>query len=271
MHEIGRLREISFRDVGEGSGKSIDLDRFDETYMQIIVWNREAKEIIGAYRAGVVRVVTKDIGTDGLYTSTLFNYSPSMLDALGDAVELGRSFVRPEYQRQPLPLALLWKGIGRFMIAGGHRRMFGPISISNDYQSMSKELIMEFLERHRLAAPFAKLVSPRNPPTRRDIAGWTDRERAEAVSDITHVERLIEEIERGQRAVPVLLRQYLRLNAKLLAFNVDADFGEVIDALMLFDMMQIDERILGHYVGEEGMQILRARFGKAQPEHDERG
>ena len=271
MHEIGRLREISFRDVGEGSGKSIDLDRFDETYMQIIVWNREAKEIVGAYRAGVVRVVTKDIGTDGLYTSTLFNYSPSMLDALGDAVELGRSFVRPEYQRQPLPLALLWKGIGRFMIAGGHRRMFGPISISNDYQSMSKELIMEFLERHRLAAPFAKLVSPRNPPTRRDIAGWTDRERAEALTDITHVERLIEEIERGQRAVPVLLRQYLRLNAKLLAFNVDADFGEVIDALMLFDMMQIDERILGHYVGEEGMQILRARFGKAQPEHDQRG
>ena len=113
-------------------------------------------------------------------------------------------------------------------------------------------------------------MSPRNPPTRRNIAGWTDRERAEAVSDITHVERLIEEIERGQRAVPVLLRQYLRLNAKLLAFNVDADFGEVIDALMLFDMMQIDERILGHYVGEEGMQILRARFGKAQPEHDQR-
>jgi len=259
MHEIGRLRELAFRAVGEGSGKASDTDRFDETYSQIIVWNPARREIVGGYRMGVVREVTRGTGLDGLYTSTLFRFSPGLVEALGDAVELGRSFVRLEYQRQPLPLSLLWRGIGLFMLRGGHRRMFGPVSISNDYHSMSKELIMEFLERHRLSAPFAGMVEPRHPPARRAIPSWTERERAHATAEFAHLERLIEEIERGKRAVPVLLRQYLRLNARLLAFNVDPDFGEVIDALMLVDLAQIDERILRHYVGDEGVAAMRAR------------
>ncbi len=260
MTEIGRLREIAFRAVGEGSGKPIDIDAFDPSYTQLIVWHREKREIVGGYRAGVVAELTKDKGVSGLYTSTLFEYSPRILAELGDAVELGRSFVRVEYQRQPMPLSLLWKGIGVFMFMNGHRRMFGPVSISNDYTSMSKELIMEFLERHRMSTPFAKLVSPRNPPARQGVACWTERERAEATADLLNVERLIEEIERGERAVPVLLRQYLRLNAKLLAFNVDADFGDVIDALMLVDIAQIDDRIVRHYVGDDAMATFKQRF-----------
>ena len=264
MHEIGRLREIAFRAVGEGSGTPFDVDRFDEHYHQLIVWNRARREIVGGYRAGVVAELVQSAvaagqpGVEGLYTSTLFEFSPRLVEELGDAVELGRSYVRVEYQRQPLPLSLLWKGIGAFMMARGRSRMFGPVSISNDYNSMSKELIMEFLERHRLSTPFAKLVTPRNPPERRGIACWTDRERAEATADLLHVERLLEEIERGQRAVPVLLRQYLRLNARLLAFNVDPDFGEVIDALMLVDLTQIDERIVRHYVGDGAYETLQA-------------
>jgi len=261
MHEIGRLRELAFRAVGEGSGKGSDTDRFDATYTQLIVWNRETREIVGGYRAGVVREVVGAGGADGLYTSTLFRFSPRLIEELGDAVELGRSFVRVECQRQPLPLSLLWRGIAIFMLRGGHRRMFGPVSISNDYNSMSKELIMEFLERHRMSAPFAGLVEPRNPPERRAIPSWTARERAHATSELAHVERLIAEIERGQRAVPVLLRQYLRLNAQLLAFNVDPDFGEVIDALMLVDIAQIDSKILRHYAGDEGLAAIRARLG----------
>lgn len=264
MREIGRLREIAFRTVGEGSGKSIDLDRFDETYTQIVVWNEEHSDIVGGYRAGSVRELTKDVGPVGLYTSTLFEYSPRITAELDDAIELGRSFVRIEYQRQPLPLSLLWKGIGIFMFRNGYRRMFGPVSISNDYTSMSKELIMEFLERHRLASPFAKLVTPRNPPERTSIVGWTDREKSVAAADIHHVDRLVEEIERGKRAVPVLLRQYLRLNARLLALNVDPDFGDVVDALMLVDIAQIDERIVNHYLGAEAganvTALLRERF-----------
>jgi len=261
MREIGRLREIAFRAVGEGSGQPIDIDRFDDTYVQLVLWNRETREIVGGYRAGIVDQVTRGVGVDGLYTSTLFEYSPAILDQLSNSIELGRSFVRVECQRQPMPLALLWRAIGVFMIAGGHRRMFGPVSISNDYDSMSKELIMQFLERHRLATPFAKLVTPRHPPARQSIACWTDRESAQATADIHHVERLIEEIERGQRAVPVLLRQYLRLNANLLAFNVDPDFGDVLDALMMIDISQIDERIVRHYAGDEAAAIIRSTLG----------
>jgi putative hemolysin len=261
MREIGRLREIAFRAVGEGSGHAVDVDRFDETYVQLILWNRESREIIGGYRAGVVDEVTQGVGVEGLYTSTLFDYSPAILDQLSNSVELGRSFVRVECQRQPMPLSLLWRAIAVFMITRGHRRMFGPVSISNEYDSMSKELIMQFLERHRLSTPFAKLVTPRHPPARRSIACWTDRESAQATSDIHHVERLIEEIERGQRAVPVLLRQYLRLNANLLAFNVDPDFGDVLDALMMIDIAQIDERIVRHYAGDEAVALIKSRLG----------
>ena len=169
--------------------------------------------------------------------------------------------MRLEYQRQPLPLSLLWRGIGLFMLRGGHRRMFGPVSISNDYHSMSKELIMEFLERHRLSAPFAGMVEPRHPPARRAIPSWTERERAHATAEFAHLERLIEEIERGKRAVPVLLRQYLRLNARLLAFNVDPDFGDVLDALMMIDIAQIDERIVRHYAGDEAVALIQSRLG----------
>jgi putative hemolysin len=168
--------------------------------------------------------------------------------------------VRVEYQRQPLPLSLLWKGIGVFMFTRGYQQMFGPVSISNDYTSMSKELIMEFLERHRLAKPFAPLVRPKHPPERRPIEAWSESERTLATADLTNVDRLVDEIERGKRAIPVLLRQYLRLNARLLAFNVDEDFGDVVDALMIVDLLQIDERIVRHYVGDEGPAMLRARF-----------
>jgi putative hemolysin len=258
MEEVGRLREHAFRAVGEGSGKPSDTDRFDATYWQILVWNPAAKEIVGGYRAGIVREVTEGVGVSGLYTSTLFDFSPDLVGALGDGVELGRSFVRLEYQRQTQPLSLLWKGIGVFMLRRGLSRMFGPVSISNDYDSMSKELIMEFLERHRLAAPFTRMVTPRNPPKRQGVAAWTDRETAQATSDLVHLERLVDEVERGKRAVPVLLRHYLRLNAKLLAFNVDPDFGDVVDALMLVDLRQIDDRIIRYYVGEEGVALVRA-------------
>lgn len=254
MHELGRLREEAFRAVGEGSGRALDLDRFDEHYHQLVLWNDARGEIAGGYRAGVVAEVARDerggIDLSRLYTSTLFEYSPRLVEQLGDAVELGRSFVRPGYQRQPLPLSLLWRAIAVFMARGGHRRLFGPVSISNDYTSMSKELIMEFLERHRLSTPFAPLVKPRHPPERSAVAGWTGRERDAATADMARLDRLVEEIECGERAVPVLLRQYLRLNARLLAFNVDPDFGDVVDALMLVDIAQIDPRILRYYLGD---------------------
>ena len=256
--EIGRLREIVFRAVGEGSGKARDLDAFDDTYWHIVVWNTDEREIVGAYRAGVVREVAAAAGVDGLYTSTLFRFSPGVLPQLDDAVELGRAIVAPAYQRQAMPLSQLWKGIAVFMFRRGLLKMFGPVSISNEYSSQSKELMMEFLERTRIERSLAERVSPRNPPARKPIAGFTDRETARLTRDLPEVERMIDEIERGQRAVPVLLRHYLRLNAHLLGFNVDQDFGDAIDALMIVDLRDIDERIVRHYAGDAGVALVAA-------------
>ena len=256
--EIGRLREIVFRAVGEGSGKPRDLDAFDGSYWHIVVWNSEQREIVGAYRAGVVREVAAGGEVAGLYTSTLFRFSPGVLSQLDDAVELGRAIVAPAYQRQALPLSQLWKGIGVFMFRRGLVKMFGPVSISNEYTSQSKELMMAFLERHRLERTLAERVSPRTPPVRKPLGAFTERETSRLTSDLPEVERMIDEIERGQRAVPVLLRHYLRLNAHLLGFNLDRDFGDAIDALMIVDLRDIDERIVRHYAGDAGVALVAA-------------
>ena len=139
LHEIGRLREITYRPTGEGTGKSIDLDRFDAWYSHLFVWNKTAGEIVGAYRLGATDDIVRAHGTAGLYTSTLFKYRATLLDRLGPAVELGRSFIRAEYQRTFAPLLLLWKGIGRYVVNHPQCKMlFGPVSISNIYQTASK-------------------------------------------------------------------------------------------------------------------------------------
>lgn len=251
LREIGRRREETFRAVGEGSGKPLDLDRFDETYLHLFLWDAERGRIAGAYRLGPTDEIIARGGVDGLYTSTLFRFDPRLLPRLGPALELGRSFVAAEYQRDFAPLMLLWRGIGRF-VAGRprYRFLFGPVSISDEFHSLSKRLLVEFLRRHDFHEQFAPLVASRNPPRFR---AWRDESRrlARAVHSIAEVDELVSEIESGGRTTPVLLRQYLRLGAKLLAFNVDPDFGHVLDGLVLVDLAQTPRAILDRYLGRD--------------------
>jgi len=267
MLEMGRLRELSFRAVGEGSGRSIDIDRFDQHYRQLFVWNARRQELVGAYRMGLTDEILAAQGIDGLYTSTLFEYSPRALEQLGPAIELGRSYVRREYQRRPLPLLLLWRGIGVFFAR--HPRytiIFGPVSISDEYLTMSKKLLMAFLETHRALTGLAEAVRPRNPP---QLGGLNelDPEHAQSViRDVEEVDQAVRDLENGERAMPVLLRQYLRLNARLLAFNVDPDFGNVVDALLYMDMRGVHPRILDFYMGREPAETYRRAIGMAPTE-----
>ena len=148
LHEIGRLREVTFRQVGEGTGKPIDLDRFDEHYWHLFVWNRHANEVAGAYRLGPSDEILARFGPKGFYTSQLFQWKRTFLDRISPALELGRSFVRPEYQKTYAPLLLLWKGIGQFLIRNPqYKLLFGPVSISNGYTAASRQLDGEVLER----------------------------------------------------------------------------------------------------------------------------
>lgn len=262
MLEIGRLREISFRSVGEGTGQAIDIDRFDARYEQLLVWNARSHEVVGGYRLGFTDKILSEQGIDGLYTSTLFAYPPSAVASLGPALELGRSWVSPAWQRRPAPLLLLWKGLAAVVVREPrYKIMFGPVSISDEYQSMSKKLMMAFLSRYPAVGAFAESVRPRNPPDTTPFVDWDPEHTCAVVRNMDDVERLVREIEAGGRSVPVLLRQYLNLNAKVIAFNVDPDFGNVVDALIYMDLRIMPSRLLDFYFTKEGAAKFRAFHG----------
>lgn len=239
LPEIARLRELTFRAVGEGTGEAEDRDEFDETYWHLFVWNDDKGEVAGAYRlAGTDR-------TPKLYTRTLFHYGPELLLRMGPALELGRSFVRLEYQRSFSALLLLWKGIGEFI--GRHPRyrvLFGPVSISNQYQAASRELIVAYLERHAWWDDLARLVTCRKPFRRRG-------QLPAAVRDFEEVSDLVSDVESSAMGVPVLLRQYLKLGGRLLGFNVDPEFSQALDGLIVVDLLATEPRLLDRYLGKE--------------------
>jgi putative hemolysin len=247
LREIGRLRELTFRVVGEGTGRSTDLDRFDPHYQHLFVWNRVRREVVGAYRVGATDRILTNHGLAGLYTTTLFRYDERLLRQLGPALELGRSFVRAEYQRSYNALLLLWKGIGLLVArTPRYRVLFGPVSISARYQDTSQQLLRAFLAQEHGDAALSELVEPRNPP---GPLAAPARELV-AAADVDALDALIARIE-GRQGIPVLLRQYMRLNATLLGFNLDPAFGDALDALMMVDLMRLPDAMLGRYLGRE--------------------
>lgn len=252
LREIGRLREHTFREVGEGTGKEVDLDRFDLHYRHLFVWHREDRAIAGAYRLGDVAAILSEHGRDGLYTTTLFHLADALLGRLRGALELGRSFVQPRYQRQVHPLHLLWRGIGTVVMRDDFRLLFGPASISNEYQPESQRLLATFLERHAPAEE-QSLVRGRNPLRDRGVE-WE-----ELAGSMEEVADALSELEKEERGVPVLVRHYLRLGGKVLGFNRDRAFGDSIDCLLLVDLAGTDPAILASYLGDEAATKFLAR------------
>jgi putative hemolysin len=258
VREIGRLREIAFRRVGEGAGREIDLDRFDAYYDHLALWNRETNEIAGAYRVAAAPDVMARHGLAGLYTSTLFRYSKQLLERIGPAVELGRSFIRPEYQKQYAPLLLLWKAIASYVTRRPEcATLFGAVSISNDYHPVSRHLLVKFLEAHR-AEPLARLVSPRRayrPDERLFRRMGTLRRIPEDLDDLS---TLIADLERDGKGVPILMRQYLKTGGRLLCFNVDRHFSNALDALIMVDLRTAPVPLLDRYMGKTRAAAFRA-------------
>jgi len=252
MREIGRLRELTFREVGEGTGLSLDIDRFDDYYLQLVVWNRQQNEVVGGYRLGPTDEILPKYGKDGLYTNTLFKFRKNLLQQINPALELGRSWVALEYQRSYAPLMLLWKGIGAYLVKyPRYRRLFGPVSISAEYSSMSKHLLTAFLTLHKFLPDLAKLVSPRNPMKQKEVREFDRRAFSTVAGSLEEANELVKELEADGKPIPILLKQYLKLNGQLMGFNVDPDFGNVLDGLILIDVPSIDERVMKRYLGEE--------------------
>lgn len=264
LQEIGRLRELTFRAVGEGTGNDIDLDRYDRYYEHLFLWDEERQRVAGAYRLGRADIILREYGPKGLYTSTLFHFEKPFLAHLESAVEMGRSFITKDYQRNLASLPLLWKGIAHWMVRNpGYRKLFGPVSISRDYDSLSRKMMVEFLQGNCLHEDLASFVKPRNPfrylRNRRLMREFISAN----LRDVDDCSALISSVETDGKGIPVLLKHYLRLNGTILSFNVDKDFASVIDGLILVDLTETDRRLLAKYMGEENCRSWLARHQAA--------
>ena len=260
LEEIGRLREIAFRAVGEGTGRSRDLDEFDPYYTHLILWNKEDARIAGSYRFAWTQDVLPRRGAGGLYTSTLFRYSPAFFSRMGSAVELGRSFVCLEYQRDHAPLLLLWQGIARAIAARPHAPvLFGAVSISAAYSAASREMIVEYLRTRRLRRDLVALVQPRHPFRTRLTREPEIQLLARTFEDLEDLNGPIRDID-SRSGIPVLLRQYVKLGGRVAAFNVDRKFSNVVDALLLVDLRETPAKTLGRYMGQPAAAEFLSRF-----------
>jgi len=265
LQEIGRLRELTFRAAGEGTGKSSDVDLFDAYYLHLFVWDAQAQSIVGAYRMGLTDEILARYGKRGLYTQSLFRYGPRLLHTINPAIELGRSFVRVEYQRSFSALLLLWRGIGRFLLRSPHYAvLFGPVSISSSYAPLSRQLMVDYLKANNIEAELARHVKPRRPFRGRRPTVWDEVELAN-LKDIEDLSRAIARIECDNKGVPILLKQYLKLGGRLLGFNADEQFSDALDGLIMVDLRASEPRVLARYMGEDGATAFLAHHG-SQPE-----
>lgn len=258
MDEIARLREESFRASDEGTGQEKDRDAHDEYYDQMFVWHREERRVIGAYRLGVVSEILATVGPSGIYSHGLFRCSPSLLKDLADGgLDLGRSFVTLQDQRSPLGLPMLWKGIARYLeLRPEITKLFGCVSIGSDYQQVSIDMMVDYLEKNKCFEGGDELVRPRRPYRIKACRSWLGK------LDLSTAESLGEAIshfEGGARGLPTLLKHYLRVGAKVISFNVDPQFSDVVDALILIDIEVTDERVLRQFLSQEHIDVLKGR------------
>jgi len=266
LDELGRLREITFRAAGEGTGHAADLDHFDSYYWHLLLWNKDKQELAGAYRAGSTDEIIRAHGIKGLYTNSVFRYDEQLFLKIGSALELGRSFVRTEYQRQYAPLLLLWKGIARFVAAHPETPvLFGAVSISNEYSSLSREMIVRYFEQRQSedkdGREFADLIQARTPFRTPKLRRWDCGAICGALRDLEELAEPISDVEEDGKGLPVLIKQYTKVGGKLVGFNLDRKFSDVVDGLVIVDLRQTEPSVLERYMGKEGYAYFRRFHG----------
>ena len=260
LYEIGRLREITFREVGEGTNRSIDLDEFDLYYHQLFIWDEDEQRLVGAYRIGKGADILHDYGVRGFYIQSLFRIKEKFEPIAEQSLELGRSFVIKEYQRQPMPLFLLWKGILYFLLKNPeYRFLIGPVSISDNYSKTSKEMIIKFIMSHHFDWKNARYIAPRKSykftsqdPNMNVIM--------ENIDDINKLDRFIGDVDQLNTGLPVLLKKYIKLNAKIIGFNVDPKFNNCLDGLILLDVYDVPKSTIESLSKEANDGSILKRF-----------
>jgi putative hemolysin len=261
IKEIGRLREITFRAVGEGTGKSIDLDHFDIHYNHLIIWDNINKRIAGSYRIGKGNDIMNQYGKKGFYISSLFRIRKEFNPFLQKSFELGRSFVVKEYQRHPLSLYLLWKGILWYLMNNpGYQYLIGPVSISNDFSIQSKSLIVEFMKENYFDSTFSIYINPRKKFKIPSKIRNKNRSILENVDDnLKTLDLYINELQ-SSLSIPVLMRKYLQMNGKIIGFNIDPEFNNCLDSLMIVNIADIPYEMLDNLAKEFEESKVKERF-----------
>jgi putative hemolysin len=256
LTEISRLREVTFRKIGEGTGKSIDLDKYDRYYKHLFLWDSKAEKIVGAYRIGIGSEIYKEKGIEGFYIASLFRFEPEAHYLLKNGLELGRAFVVPEYQLKPYPLFLLWQGIILTIFKyPDHKYLVGGVSISDKFSDFSKALMIEFMKSNYYDPFLGAYIHPRKEFKVKLKDADKDFIFDKTRSDLNKLDKLIEELEPDYLRLPVLIKQYIKQNAKIIGFNVDPDFNNSIDALMYIRIVDIPEKTIKPLIEEYEKQF----------------
>ncbi len=257
MEQIAIAREVTFRDVGEGTGQAKDSDKFDQHYLHLFLWDKAENRIAGAYRVGLVDEIVAKHGVKGLYSRSLYHYDDAFINQLGSAIEMGRSFIHPDYQRRPVSLNLLWRGIGCILVSRPeYHTLFGSVSISREYSDLARSLIADTLLTNFKANEFADLVRPITPH-RVENRVWT-QDILRELSNIKMLGKLIGRCDPG-KAVPVLLRHYLSLNGRMVCFNIHSNFNDSLEGLIIVDARKTDFKTLSRFLGAEGVKRFLAQ------------
>lgn len=263
LREIGRLREITFREVGEGTNEAIDLDTFDNYYHHMFLWDNEQNIIAGAYRMGLGSKIFANYGIEGFYLHDLFRFEPELYKMMSESIEMGRAFIIAAYQQKPMPLFLLWKGIVHTTLRyPEHNYLIGGVSISNQFSNFSKSLMVEFMKSHYYDPYIAQYVRPKKEFKVKLKDADKDFVFDEAEADLNKFDKFIDEIEPGALRLPVLLKKYIKQNARLVAFNVDPLFNNSVDGLMYIKIADLPESTVRPVMEEFQAELERKLFDK---------
>lgn len=257
MREIGRQRELTFRKIGEGSNLPFDLDEYDEHYRHLFLWDNKAQKLAGAYRMALGSEVMKKHGINGFYTSSLFEFDPELRPFFRKVIEMGRAYISAEYQQKPLPLFLLWRGIVHVCLRNPeHKFLMGGVSISDKFSEFSKSLMIEFMRSNYYDSAVAQYIHPKNEFK----VKLKDRDKHlffdEVESDLNKLDKIIDDLEPEMR-LPVLIKKYIKQNAKVVSFNVDPSFNDAIDGLMYIRISELPESTIKPVLEEMSEQIQK--------------
>jgi putative hemolysin len=263
LKEIGRQREVTFREIGEGTNNSIDIDRFDEYYHHMFLWDNQTKTIAGAYRMGLGAEIFAKYGIDGFYLQDLFRFEPELFSMMSSSIEMGRAYIIKEYQQKPMPLFLLWKGIVHTTLRHPeHKYLIGGVSISNQFSNFSKSLMIEFMKSHYWDPYVAQYVHPKKEFKVKLKDADKEFVFDETQADLNKFDKLIDEVEPGSLRLPVLIKKYIKQNAKVVSFNVDPLFNNSVDGLMYIKISDLPESTVKP-VMEEFQAELERKFAEA--------